>query len=74
MFGCGIIGWKILTHEIVERVNAEGCELSGLAGCVTAEAFLLKLCLRFLEDGSRKELRPWIIASITGLHNPYLFG
>ncbi|MCD7454151.1 hypothetical protein HAX54_023633 [Datura stramonium] len=69
--------FPLLTDEIVERVNGEGCDLSTLAGCVTAEAFLLKLCLRFLEDGSRKELqdelRAWIIASITVLQNPYFF-
>ncbi|KAH0743343.1 hypothetical protein KY290_031336 [Solanum tuberosum] len=75
--GCMRAFFPLLTDEIVERVNAEGCELSALAGCVIAEAFLLKLCLRFLEDGSRKvlqdELRAWIIASITGLQNPYFF-
>ncbi|XP_010323564.1 uncharacterized protein [Solanum lycopersicum] len=75
--GCMRAFFPLLTDEIIERVNAEGCELSALAGCVIAEAFLLKLCLRFLEDGSRKELqdelRAWIIASITGLQNPYFF-
>ncbi|XP_049413923.1 uncharacterized protein LOC125876729 [Solanum stenotomum] len=75
--GCMRAFFPLLTDEIVERVNAEGCELSALAGCVIAEAFLLKLCLRFLEDGSRKELqdelRAWIIASITGLQNSYFF-
>ncbi|KAL3332240.1 hypothetical protein AABB24_032704 [Solanum stoloniferum] len=75
--GCMRAFFPILTDEIVERVNAEGCEQSALAGCVIAEAFLLKLCLRFMEDGSRKELqdelRAWIIASITGLQNPYFF-
>ncbi|OIT18853.1 hypothetical protein A4A49_43309 [Nicotiana attenuata] len=76
--GCVRDFLPLLTGEVVERVSAEGCELSALAGCVTAEAFLLKLCLRFLEDGSRKELQDelsmWIITSITRFRNPYFFG
>ncbi|KAJ8568706.1 hypothetical protein K7X08_030928 [Anisodus acutangulus] len=75
--GCTGDFFPLLSDEIVEKVNGEGCELSELAGCVIVEAFLLKLCLRFLEEGSRKELhdelRAWIVASITGLQNPYFF-
>ncbi|OIT01375.1 hypothetical protein A4A49_08870 [Nicotiana attenuata] len=75
--GCVRDFLPLLTGEVVERVSAEGCELSALAGCVTTVAFLLKLCLRFLEDGSRKEfqdeLSMWIITSITGFRNPYFF-
>ncbi|KAJ8532009.1 hypothetical protein K7X08_011932 [Anisodus acutangulus] len=75
--GCTRDFFPLLSDEIVEKVNGEGCELGALAGCVIAEAFLLKLCLRFLEDGSRKELhdelRAWIVASITGIKNPYFF-
>ncbi|KAK4368668.1 hypothetical protein RND71_012460 [Anisodus tanguticus] len=75
--GCTRDFFPLLSDEIVEKVNGEGCELSELAGCVIVEAFLLKLCLRFLEEGSRKELhdelRAWIVASITGLQNPYFF-
>ncbi|XP_059284359.1 uncharacterized protein LOC132037771 [Lycium ferocissimum] len=69
--------FPLLSDETVERVNGEGCEMGALAGCVIAEAFLLKLCLRFMEVGSRKELhdelRAWIVASITGIRNAYFF-
>lgn len=62
---------------VVERLSKGGCDVNELAGVVIAEAFLLRLCLNFVEGRSRvelqNELRTWAVGSITGFHNFHFF-
>ncbi|KAL2555235.1 hypothetical protein Fot_08854 [Forsythia ovata] len=68
--------FPLLSNEILEKVNIEGCEMSELAGFVIAEAFLLKVFLK-MQEGSGKELqnelRTWVVASITAFRNAYFY-
>ncbi|KAL2534288.1 hypothetical protein Adt_07639 [Abeliophyllum distichum] len=68
--------FPLLSNEILEKVNIEGCEMSELAGFVIAEAFLLKVCLK-MQEGSGKELqnelRTWVVASITAFRNAHFY-
>lgn len=70
--------FPLLGDELVGKISVGGCGLSELTGYVIAEVFLLKLCLGFRGESSRKELlnelRTWVVGSITGLRNSYFFG
>ncbi|KAI3868964.1 hypothetical protein MKX03_003335 [Papaver bracteatum] len=59
----------------------EGIKVDYLAGVVIVEAFLLSLCLKCRAAGSgvskvelEKELKAWVVGSITGFRNCYFFG
>ncbi|CAH9143727.1 unnamed protein product [Cuscuta epithymum] len=70
--------FPLLSDYSVERISGGELQLSELAGLVTAEAFLLKLCCYFLECSSRKDLKSelssWIACSISALRNPFFHG
>ncbi|CAH9066218.1 unnamed protein product [Cuscuta europaea] len=71
--------FPLLSDHSIERIRGGELQLSELAGLVTAEAFLLKLCCYFYEcSSSRKELkcelRLWIACSISALRNPFFHG
>lgn len=61
----------LVGNEVRMEVSEGGCEMRCLAGAVTTEALLLKLCLKFLCGVPRlemeNELKNSAIASITGL-------
>ncbi|CAH9066233.1 unnamed protein product, partial [Cuscuta europaea] len=68
--------FSLLSDHSVERIRCGELQLSELAGLVTVEPFLLKLCCYFHEcSSSRKELkcelRLWIACSISALRNPF---
>ncbi|XP_059634855.1 uncharacterized protein LOC132277125 [Cornus florida] len=69
--------FPLVTDEITERLSKGECEVSELAGVVIAEAFLLRLCLDFHVGIERleleKELRNWIVGSMSGFRNFYFF-
>ncbi|KAM0071155.1 hypothetical protein Hdeb2414_s0001g00021661 [Helianthus debilis subsp. tardiflorus] len=70
--------FPLLSDEVIHWVSEESGENLGvLAGAVIVEAFLLKLCLKFSDGSSKKELRnelrTWAVCSITGFHNFYVF-
>ncbi|XP_043810692.1 uncharacterized protein LOC122723221 [Manihot esculenta] len=75
----GFKGFLPLTSdEIYKEISVGGSTVANLAGVVISEVFLLKLCLD-LRIGNRgealeKELRSWIVGSITGLQSFYFFG
>lgn len=75
----GLKGFLPLTSdEIYKEISVGGSTVANLAGVVISEVFLLKLCLD-LRIGNRgealeKELRSWIVGSITGLQSFYFFG
>ncbi|KAK1351949.1 hypothetical protein POM88_053830 [Heracleum sosnowskyi] len=62
---------------IVGGLSGKECDVCELAGVVTAEAFLLRMCLEFREGVSRKvlqeELRVWAVGSVTGFKNVFFF-
>lgn len=74
----GFKGFLPLTSdEIYKEISVGGSTVAYLAGVVISEVFLLKLCLD-LRIGNRgeeleKELRSWIVGSITGLQSFYFF-
>ncbi|KAG8656997.1 uncharacterized protein LOC110610931 isoform X1 [Manihot esculenta] len=74
----GLKGFLPLTSdEIYKEISVGGSTVANLAGVVISEVFLLKLCLD-LRIGNRgealeKELRSWIVGSITGLQSFYFF-
>ncbi|KAI3900111.1 hypothetical protein MKW98_001011 [Papaver atlanticum] len=61
--------------------DEEGIKVDYLAGVVIVEAFLLSLCLKCRAAGNgvskvelEKELKAWVVGSITGFRNCYFFG
>ncbi|EEF48111.1 uncharacterized protein LOC8265086 [Ricinus communis] len=67
----------LVSDEIRKEISDGGSTVSYLAGVVISEVFLLKLCLD-LRVGNRgvefeKELRRWIVGSITGFQSFYFF-
>ncbi|PWA72713.1 hypothetical protein CTI12_AA267840 [Artemisia annua] len=71
--------FPVLSDGVVDWVNEEsgGGGVGVIGGAVICEAFLLKLCLKFGEGGSRvevlNELRSWAVCSVTGFSNFYFF-
>ncbi|GKA12863.1 SNF2 domain protein [Tanacetum coccineum] len=70
--------FPVLSDGVVDWVNEESSGGVGvIGGAVICEAFLLKMCLKFGEGGSRvelqKELRSWAVCSVTGFRNFYFF-
>ncbi|KAK1354860.1 DNA ligase 4 [Heracleum sosnowskyi] len=69
--------FPLLSDVIVGGLSGKECDVCELAGVVTAEAFLLRMCLEFREGVSRKvlqeELRVWAVGSVTGFKNVLFF-
>lgn len=68
----------LVSAEMCEEISLLGCGVNYLAGIVIAEMLLVKLCVE-LRVGSRgveleKELRSWVVGSITGLRSFHFFG
>ncbi|GAV68298.1 hypothetical protein CFOL_v3_11801 [Cephalotus follicularis] len=65
----------LVSGEICREISERGCGVDYLAGVVIVEAFLLKLCFNFrvgIRDTEfEKELRSWVICSITRFRNFY---
>ncbi|KAI3979569.1 hypothetical protein MKX01_001761 [Papaver californicum] len=71
----------LVSDEIRDGFGAEeGVEVDYLAGVVIVEAFLLSLCLKCCAGSGvskmelEKELKAWVVGSITGFRNCYFFG
>ncbi|KAK2993418.1 hypothetical protein RJ640_021637 [Escallonia rubra] len=70
--------FPLLDDETVEMISGGGFGVGELAGAVTVEVFLMKLCLECREGIKRDELhnklRTWAVGSITGFRNIEFFG
>ncbi|XP_050218646.1 uncharacterized protein LOC126669267 [Mercurialis annua] len=67
----------LVSDEMCEEISVGGLNVSYLAGVVICEIFLLRLCLDFWV-GIRgvefeKEVKTWIVGSLTGFQNLYFF-
>lgn len=68
----------LMSSEICRDIGAGEFRVNYLAGVVIAEVFLFKLCmdLRFGNQGVdlEKEMKSWVVGSITGFQSFYFFG
>ncbi|CAN1185551.1 hypothetical protein LINPERHAP2_LOCUS37619 [Linum perenne] len=69
--------FPLLNDEVRREIGLGSFSVIQLAGAVTLELFLLKLCfdLKVRNRGAdmEKELKSWIVGSITGFRNFYFF-
>ncbi|XP_010267020.1 PREDICTED: uncharacterized protein LOC104604409 [Nelumbo nucifera] len=69
--------FPLSSQEIRQELGDGGCMVGNLAGVVIAEAFLLRLSLKFRTGISRaelqNELKSWAVGSVTGFRNCYFF-
>ncbi|KAI9191663.1 hypothetical protein LWI28_011666 [Acer negundo] len=67
----------LVNDEICREGSERVCDVNYLAGMVTVEVFLLKLCLSFGVGMAgvelEKELTSWAVSSITGFQNVFFF-
>ncbi|XP_010918496.1 uncharacterized protein [Elaeis guineensis] len=75
--GLGVL-FPLVSEEIRGQFRKEGCRTSYLAGAVVTEAFLMRLCLKIEAAGAprpdlQKELRIWVVSSITAFQNRVFF-
>ncbi|XP_031476250.1 uncharacterized protein LOC116247927 [Nymphaea colorata] len=76
--------FPLVGDEILKGIFEKECGLGVLAGLVMSEVFLLRLCLKIIDqfrgkngiakDALRKELTGWAVGSIMGFRNLNFFG
>ncbi|KAJ0030483.1 hypothetical protein Pint_13355 [Pistacia integerrima] len=69
--------FPLVSAEICREVGEGVCDVNRLAGVVSFEMFFIKLCLSFgvgiAGAQLEKELKSWVVSSITGFRNAYVF-